>query len=129
MTHIGEGGQGSQTGSGSRVVDLVTAALTAAGWVESRGPFPVTRAWVRTCDTAVGEKEAHAYLSRGASADSRWTLEGCYWSEGRNVLEASVVLISGAADDGLVQELSRQFVAYSDRAIAQSYAVRLLHLS
>jgi hypothetical protein len=129
MTHIGEGGQGAQTGRSRRVADLVTATLTAAGWVESSGPAAATRSWVRTCDTAVGEKKAHAYLSRGAAADSRWTLEGCYWSEGYNVLGASVVLISATADDGQVQDSSRRFAANCDRAIGQSYAVRLLHLS
>lgn len=129
MTHTEKDRPRTGTVDRGHVLDLVAATLATAGWLECLGPSAAAAAWTKAFATAVGEKRANAYLSAGGAPGSNWALQGSYWSEGRDVLGASVVLIAATADDTQVQELAARFVKYSDRAISQSYAVRLLHAS
>lgn len=76
--------------------------------------------------TAVGTKQAHAYLESGRSSDPNLVLKGVYYSKGRNVLEPRSVLIPKASSVDVAIELTRVFAASVDERVAQTYAVRLL---
>jgi hypothetical protein len=77
-------------------------------------------------ETAVGIKEAHAYLGPIKTNYHNVSLDGVYWSEGRNILEPSVVLIPKNADGALVRSLVGQFANRAESTVRESYAVRLL---
>ena len=103
--------------------DLVVEALAAAGWVANPGGTALA---LKQYETAVGIKEAQAYLGNLPSSVDNASLDGQYWSEGRNVLESAVVLIPKNADGEQVRSLATQFADQADTAVLQSYAARLL---
>lgn len=103
--------------------DLVVEALAAAGWVANPGGSALA---LKQYETAVGIKEAQACLGNLTSSVDNASLDGQYWSEGRNVLESAVVLIPKNADGEQVRSLARQFADQADTAVLQSYAARLL---
>ena len=74
-------------------------------------------------DSAVGNKEAHAYLS---GDQYNWRLSGLYLSQGRNILETESVLIPKDSNTHQLHDLCFKFVQNIESAIANSYAVRLL---
>ena len=100
---------------------LVTHALTRLGWTARNG----TALASKTFDTAVGQKEAHAYLADYGPSTENYLLQGDYQSEGRNVLESHGVLLSKNASDHVLAQVVMQFAKNCDSAVAQSYAARL----
>lgn len=101
---------------------IVLEELTATGWVVNPGGSAVA---LKQYETAVGIKEAQVYLSTQTNYDNV-SLDGVYWSEGRNILESSVVLIPKRANDTEVRSLACKFADRVERSVRQSYAVRLL---
>lgn len=100
--------------------ELITGVLKAKGWtiVDS------TAIALKSYETAVGPKEAQAYLSRGDGYNV--TLYGMYYSEGRNILEPRGQLIPVDADEATVLAAAERFAASVDTEVANSYAGRLL---
>jgi len=74
-------------------------------------------------DSAVGKKEAQAYLS---GDQYNWRLSGHYESQGRNILETESVLVPKDYNTDQLHDLCFKFVQNVETAIANSYAVRLL---
>lgn len=99
---------------------LVLEVLTATGWAANPGGSAVA---LKQYETAVGSKQAQAYLRTGHDYVS---LDGVYWSEGRNILESSGVLIPKTACSTQVRSLAGQFADRVERKVRESYAVRLL---
>lgn len=98
----------------------VTQVLSAHGWQI----LDSTAVAIKTYDTAVGPKEALAYLTKGDGYNV--TLFGTYYSEGRNVLEAHGQLIPVDADEATALAAAERFAADADKHIGNSYAARLL---
>lgn len=75
--------------------------------------------------TAVGIKDAHAYLGPFDSERCNCTLSGEYLSEGRNQLESHSVLIPWDASPDDVRRLTTEFATGTDDVVGQTYAARL----
>lgn len=105
------------------MLPIINQVLVESGWI----PFGGAAIALKSFETAVGFKEAHAYLSKGDEFNR--TLSGDYQSEGRNALESSCVLIPVGADAGTVRRLTEQFAKQADARVAQTYAARLLKSS
>lgn len=74
-------------------------------------------------DSAVGKKEAQAYLSGDQYS---WRLSGLYLSQGRNILSTASMLIPKDCAAANLIDYCSQFLTCVDSTISQSYAVRLL---
>lgn len=98
---------------------IIKEVLVECGWTPFGGPAIA----VKSFDTAVGAKEAVAWLSKGDEYNR--TLSGDYHSEGRNALEACGVLIPVDADADTVRRLAQQFVEKVDSTVVQTYAAKL----
>lgn len=96
----------------------VTTRLTELGWSKVNGAAIATKSYL----TAVGNKAAFVYLYRGNCA----TITGDYLSEGRNILEPLARLIPLDADSNVINEAVDTFAASVDKAIGESYAMKLL---
>lgn len=98
---------------------LIQQALRAAGWTDRQSPCLASKVF----QTAVGPREALAYLTRGDGFNR--TITGVYRSEGRNALEPHSVLVPVAACDDDVLRLAQAFATQADSAIGETYAMRL----
>lgn len=98
----------------------ITSRLSEHGWEPISNGTAIARKFY---ETAVGMKEALAYLYPGADY---FTLKGDYQSEGRNVLEAHGALIPRGADEQEAIEKTDAFAADADRYVGESYAARLV---
>ena len=96
----------------------LAACLGLIGWTA----IDSTAIATKTVQTAVGEKEAHAYLQDWGDG---YILAGDYSSEGRNVLESNGVLIAADADDADLMRLAGEFAAKANKAMDESFARRL----
>lgn len=76
-------------------------------------------------DTAVGEKEAFVYVQDFGNSTESVRLAGCYYSEGRDILEPHGRLVPRGADAQTVAQLVAEFAAGVDDVVAKSYAARL----
>jgi len=109
----------SRLTDGDSTKKLVLEVLLEHGWEAVFAHAICTKLYL----TAVGYKEAIAYLSAGDGFNR--TLSGTYTSEGRDILGNQSVLIPlGASDDEIVS-LAVTFVTNVSNAVAQSYAGRL----
>ena len=81
----------------------------------------------KTFATVVGPKTANLRLSPARADDPNRSLIGDYQSEGRNILEARGVLVPVNATPEHAARLAERFLADAEAAIADSYAVRLIH--
>ena len=96
---------------------LVTVVLAAHGWTEfTGGPALATKQF----ETAVGMKQASAYLSVGDEFNR--TISGRYDSEGNNALEPHGVLVPKLAGGEDIKRLAAQFAERADEAVSQTYA-------
>lgn len=77
----------------------------------------------KSFQSAVGDKEGVVYFR---SFIENYLLEGTYYSEGRNCLEPHGVLIPKSANESEILQLVNKFAVGIARAIAESYAVKLL---
>jgi hypothetical protein len=100
----------------AEVFEIVQKVLVANGW--SARPAPTLG--IKMYDTAVGPRQAAAYLSRGDEYNR--TVMGDYQSEGRNVLGGSGKLIPLDADTQAIETLALTFCSGADKDIDQSYA-------
>jgi hypothetical protein len=78
---------------------------------------------LKSFETAVGPKEAHAYLSAGDGFN--YTISGDYLSEGRNALGGNSVLIPVKVRSEQLRYLVRQFSLKADATVSQTYAAKL----
>lgn len=100
----------------------IQAQLALAGWqvVDS------TALASKSFDTAVGVKQAFAYLKDFGPDNASVLLQGDYLSEGRNALEPWGTLIARDASPEQLAALVAKFAQENDAAVGQSYAARLL---
>jgi len=98
---------------------VITNSLISRGWRPSVGAAIA----VKTFETAVGPKDAHAYLEVGSRDGTHRALTGDYKSEGRNALEPRSVLIPKAAELAEVQSLAIQFAIEAEKVVSNTFAV------
>jgi len=103
----------------------IAAQLAAAGWTALGGGTAIAN---KMCETAVGLKEAQVYLADHGPTSENYVLQGQYYSEGRNVLGGSAILIPKAGEEATVTQLTQKFAAGAEKEVLQSYAARLLRL-
>jgi hypothetical protein len=103
------------------VCAVIVPALVAHGWTAIDGGTAVAR---KVYPTAVGPKEALAFVTRSADGDPNRTLSGQYWSEGNNVIRS--VLLPKSATEEALRALGAEFASQADQSVGQSYAARLL---
>ena len=101
----------------------IVAQLAAAGWTPLEGGTAIAN---KMYETAVGLKEAQAYLADYGPTTENYVLQGLYNSEGRNILGGSGILIPKAGDEATVAQLTQKFAAGAEKEVLQSYAARLL---
>lgn len=99
---------------------IVEVVLIKNGW-KSFGGSAIA---VKEFQTAVGMKEAQAYLSDGDGINR--TLSGAYETAGHDALANCSVLIPVDASEQTVSILTSKFCQYAEDAIEQSYAVNVL---
>lgn len=102
--------------------DSVSLRLQSHGWTSNGW----TAVGSKSYDTAVGPKQAHAYLADYGPESNSILLNGDYQSEGRNQLDSTTVLIPRDADEATVNRMVEQFAKRVDAAVGQTYAARLL---
>lgn len=76
-------------------------------------------------DTAVGPKKASLWVRKDREFPRYW-MQGCYESEGRNVVESCFCFIAESADLAEIATKVDEYLSQVERAIGQSYAVKLL---
>lgn len=103
----------------------ILAQLAAAGWTPLEGGTAIAN---KMYETAVGLKEAQVYLADYGPTSENYVLQGQYYSEGRNVLGGSGILIPKTGDEATVTQLTQKFAAGAEKEVLQSYAARLLRL-
>lgn len=101
--------------------EAVARHLCDHGWAPGRYAMVANRFY----PTAVGVKEAQAYLKDFGPDPESFILDGTYYSEGRNALSVGV-MIPKNADDETLRQLVARFAANADESIAQTYAAKLL---
>ena len=100
----------------------VRELLRAGGWSDPAGRDD----FVGKCfNTAVGMKRASAWCYPDSSDGRHW-INGCYYSEGRNVLSGCCVCIPEGADGSAVSAAVERFIALAELNIGESYAMRLM---
>ena len=104
--------------------DTVLSLLTTRGWVPEAG----TAIASKTYATAVGPKQAHAYLADFGPSSAHLCLTGDYRSEGRNILESRGQLLPKVAAPLEVEALACKFADAVDASVGESYAARLLRI-
>lgn len=102
----------------------IVAQLVAAGWTALERSTAIA---IKTYDTAVGPRDAHAYLADFGPSETNYVLQGEYYSEGSNVLSARGILIPKDADLAAAKTLTERFATGAEAAVLDSYAARLLH--
>jgi hypothetical protein len=112
-------------GADKALRSTILAQLAAAGWTPLEGGTAIAN---KMYETAVGLKEAQVYLADYGPTSENYVLQGQYYSEGRNVLGGSGILIPKAGDEGTVRQLTQKFGAGAEKEVLQSYAARLLRL-
>lgn len=113
----------SQNAAETALRSTIVAQLAAAGWTPLEGGTAIAN---KIYETAVGLKEAQVYLADYGPTSENYVLEGQYYSEGRNILGGSGILIPKAADEAKVIQLAQKFAAGAEKEVLQSYAARLL---
>lgn len=98
------------------VANKVRTVLVANGWEVRISPAVALKMY----DTAVGPRQAVAYLSSGDEYNR--TLMGDYQSEGRNVLGGSGKLIPLDANLQAIAAIALAFCVGADKDIDRSYA-------
>lgn len=102
--------------------ELIKSTLVANGWTLLEHPSLASK----TYETAIGPKTAFAYLGSNYASDPHRWLFAQYWSGGRDILEPHGVLLPKVGDTEKTRKLIEQFSAGVDKAVANSYAARLL---
>lgn len=108
--------------SQNEILLFVRNYLQSNGWLLFDRPAAALS--FKLYDSAVGKKEAQVYFS---GDQFNWCLSGLYQSQGRNILETESVLIPKDCSVHHLAALCFKFVQNVESAIANSFAVRLLH--
>lgn len=77
-------------------------------------------------ETAVGPRQALAYVQDFGPQEGSVRLIGDYQSEGRNCLSTTSAIIPRFADEETIKALTQQFASEADKVVGESYAMRLL---
>jgi hypothetical protein len=104
----------------AEIKKLVASGLVAAGWTEPGYAAVGSKMF----ETAVGPREALAYLSHGDEYNR--TLFGTYYSEGNNALSSHSVLLPLDASTETVVKLVADFASNADIVVSKTYAAHLL---
>lgn len=104
-----------------RMRSIIGACLKEFDW----SPLNSTAVALKKYMTAVGVKEAHAYLADFGPNEDNYLLTGQYDSEGSNVLATSTVLIPKTASEDVIRERVAEFARKAEHAVLESYAARL----
>lgn len=107
------------------VGNAVRRHLIGFGWIGSDGTALARKSY----QTAVGCKEALAYLADYGKDSDNYLLTGEYWSEGRNCLSTTIVPVPKSVVLETIPELVMQFALEADKSVAETYAARLLATS
>ncbi len=107
----------------SALKSAIAGCLVKQGWRIVQQPSGAFAA--KIFQTAVGPKEAHAYLVEGAHY---CTLSACYWSEGRNALDPVWVKVEAANEEEAICSRVEVFSASVSARVAGTYAARLFKL-
>lgn len=105
--------------------DLVATCLVQHGWKGTEGTAIAAKAF----QSAVGPKEAHAYLADWGPKSQNLVLSGVYQSEGRNQLESHAILIPKGTDPEGVKAAVTRFAVDADAVIANTYAMGLARIA
>lgn len=100
----------------------IVARLVALGWEASSGVALATKHY----KTAVGVKQAFAYLADYGTNEVSVLLTGDYQSQGNNALSTSSMSIAKHADTNTVNEKVALYAQNVDAVVAQTYAMKLL---
>ncbi len=103
-----------------RIESVVVKRLLELGWISLDGAAIAEK----TYQTAVGEKAALVYLTDWRKGFA--LLSGNYWSEGRNILEPHTVTLDYGTEPVALRQQVDRFVSDLDKAVGESYAVKLL---
>ena len=95
--------------------------LAEQGWKSEDGAAFARKSF----KTAVGPRDAVAYLMHSSSNDNAFRLTASYDSEGRNVLESVWLLIPQDATIGEIHAVIGNFSDGVDTHVAQTYAACL----
>jgi len=106
-----------------QVQNLAVEEFTRAGW---KGDRLLPHVLNKVYATAVGPKEATVRADVVHASEMNW-LNAVYWSEGRNVAATCYAFLASTADKEVVISKVERFLADVERAIAGTYAVKLLH--
>lgn len=102
---------------------VAIARLKVLGWDFDR---IVTTAATKDYNTAVGVKAAIVRIRRDSELPQHW-LNAEYQSEGSNAVANCIGFLPDAIGAELVEAKVDHFIASVERAIANTYAVRLLN--
>lgn len=105
------------------MISAVLPVLVTHGWTALNNSTAIAS---KTFDSAVGRKEAHVYLYEGSHDPYNGSLSGDYLSEGNNVLSTAGGLLPKPGTPEVWAAIALQFVQNAEKAIGDSYAVRLL---
>lgn len=109
------------TNSLGQLHERVFEALVKHGWRGCDGAAVA----IKEYPTAVGPREAHAYLIDCLASERCVVLTGQYWSEGRNIIETLFMRIDADLNVPDTQAVVDRYVLSVDQAVANSYAGRL----
>lgn len=102
--------------------EILANGLEQLGWNRGDGVSVGTKEYA----TAVGPKQALAYILDFGPAEDSVILTGTYQSEGRNCLSSLMIPIPRTAAAALVVQQLERFAKEADATIAHTYAARLL---
>lgn len=103
------------------IIALIQARLVDLGWTAVKSSAIAMKYY----DTAVGPKQALVYISDFGPQEGSVRVTGEYWSEGRDCLSTTSVLISRQALPSDIDVLVQQFAVEADAVVGQTYAARL----
>lgn len=95
-------------------------AMVARGWYSDRIRLDVA---FKDYDTAAGGRTAIVYCRK--NSDGNHVLTGDYWSEGRNALSTCWALFRPGTDEATIASEIDRFAAEAEKAIGQTYAIRI----
>lgn len=108
------------------LIETMQQQLEKQGWTPIKGGTAIAR---KNYVTAVGIKEALAYVSDFGPQEGSVRLQGDYQSEGRNCLSTTSELIARTASVEEVGVAAQKFAIAADVSVGQSYAARLHQLA
>jgi len=101
---------------------LVLEALLSRGWHLAVGEAIASKTFISVDVT----KDANAFFSAGDCYNH--AISFSYFSEGRNVTEASSGLIPVGSIEDAVRSITASAIDHAERSIRQSYGVRIAKL-